>query len=279
VTTLAQALEQARGALVHHEQARLEAEVLLAHVLNKPRSHLHAWPEAQLGADQQALFEELVRRRATGEPVAYLTGRREFWSLEFEVSRATLIPRPETELLVEQALELLPAKSTLSVADLGTGSGAVAIALARERPRWQLFASDRSSATVEVARCNARRLAGHNLHLLIGDWTGAFADASVDAIVSNPPYVAEGDPHLLLDDARHEPRAALAAGPAGLDDLTRVAGDALRVLKPGGWLCLEHAPAQAAALGDFLSGQCFYQVTTLRDLAGLERVTRARKPL
>ncbi|MGD2074385.1 MAG: peptide chain release factor N(5)-glutamine methyltransferase [Gammaproteobacteria bacterium] len=276
--SLSRALEQARRALLHHDQAGLEAEVLLAHVLGKPRSHLHAWPEAELEAAQQALFERLVRRRAAGEPVAYLTGRREFWSLDLEVNAATLIPRPETELLVEQALALLSAQAAARVADLGTGSGAVAIALSRERPQWQVFASDRRADALEVARRNARRLAGRNLHLLIGDWAGALAGTSLDAIVSNPPYVSDADPHLQRGDTRYEPRAALAAGPAGLDELMRLVDDAARVLKAGGWLCVEHAPTQTAALHNRLKRRHFSQVATLCDLAGLERVTRAHKP-
>jgi release factor glutamine methyltransferase len=277
-TTLAQALGWARDRLTGLEQGRLEAEVLLAHVLGRPRSHLHAWPEARLGADQERRFEQLVLRRAAGEPVAYLTGRREFWSLDLEVSQATLIPRPETELLVEQALDLLPAEAALRVADLGTGSGAVAIALALERRHWQLFATDRSAAALEVARHNARRLAAHNLSVFVGDWLDAFAEGSLHAIVSNPPYVADGDPHLAAGDLRFEPRSALAAGPRGLDELVPLIDDAPRVLKPGGWICLEHDPAQTRELHSLLRHKGFPAPATLCDLAGLERVTRARRP-
>jgi release factor glutamine methyltransferase len=264
--------------LVDQAQARLEAEVLLAHVLGKPRSHLYTWPAAVLEGEQQERFEQLVQRRAAGEPVAYLTGQREFWSLELRVSPATLIPRPETELLVEQALALLPAEADVRVADLGTGSGAVAIALARERPCWQIVASDRSHAALDVAHNNARRLAGRNLLLMCGDWTGALAGQSMHAIVCNPPYVAETDPHLTRGDVRFEPRTALAAGIDGLDDLRRLSNDAMRVLRRAGWICLEHAPDQAARLRDLLAARGFENIATLTDLAGLERVTRARKP-
>lgn len=276
--TLSQALDRARATLIAQPQGRLEAEVLLAHVLGKPRSHLYTWPAAVLEGEQQERFEQLVSRRAAGEPVAYLTGRREFWSLELLVSPATLIPRPETELLVEQALALLPAEAQLRVADLGTGSGAVAIALARERPRWQIVASDRSRAALDVAGNNARRLAGDNLMLMCGDWTCALARHSLNAIVCNPPYVAQADPHLTRGDVRFEPRTALVAGVDGLDDLRRLTRDAMRVLRRAGWICLEHAPDQAAGLRDLLAARGFEHITTLTDLAGLERVTRARTP-
>jgi len=277
VTTLAQALQQALNVLRHSDSDRLDAEVLLAHVLGKPRSYLHAWPHAQLHEPQLALYRQLVARRAEGEPVAYLTGRREFWSLDFEVSRATLIPRPETELLVEQALAGLPADRPLRVADLGTGSGAVAVALARERNRWRLCATDRSVAAIEIARRNAARLQVSELDFVVGDWSSAFADRSLDAIVSNPPYVAEQDPHLAQGDVRFEPRTALAAGAQGLDDLGRLIQDAARVLKAGGWLFLEHGAGQSAAVRALLNKLNFKGIATLRDLAGLERVTRAHK--
>lgn len=277
MTTLAQALQQALNVLRHSDSDRLDAEVLLAHVLGKPRSYLHAWPHAQLHEPQLALYRQLVARRAEGEPVAYLTGRREFWSLDFEVSRATLIPRPETELLVEQALAGLPADRPLRVADLGTGSGAVAVALARERKRWRLCATDRSAAAIEIARRNAARLQVPELDFVVGDWSSAFADRSLDAIVSNPPYVAEQDPHLAQGDVRFEPRTALAAGAQGLDDLGRLIQDAARVLKAGGWLFLEHGAGQSAAVRALLNKLNFKGIATLRDLAGLERVTRAHK--
>jgi release factor glutamine methyltransferase len=277
VTTLAQALQQALAALQHGDSSRLDCEVLLAHVLGKPRSHLHAWPDAELDQAQLAVFRQLVARRAEGEPVAYLTGRREFWSLDFEVSRATLIPRPETELLVEQALAVLPAQQPLRLADLGTGSGAVAVAVARERSAWRLCASDRSQAALEVARRNAARLGVPEIDFLLSNWGAAFADGCLDAVVANPPYVAENDPHLADGDVRFEPRSALVAGPQGLDDLRRLIDDAARVLKAGGWLLLEHGPAQSTAIQALLNKRNFKDIATVHDLAGLARVTRAHK--
>lgn len=276
MTTYSEALEQAAGELAAQESARLDAEILLAHVLDKPRSHLHAWPERRLEAADRHAFLALVARRRAGEPVAYLTGQREFWSLLFEVSPDTLIPRPDTEILVEQVLDRLPETAALRVADLGTGSGAIALALAKERPRWQLFALDRSPACLDVARRNARRLGIPLSALLRGHWTQCFADNTLDAIVSNPPYVADNDPHLGRGDVRYEPRPALAAGSDGLDDIRALAADAGRVLVDAGGIFLEHAPQQTGEIHKILKNNDFIDIETVTDLAGLERVSCAR---
>ena len=278
MTTLAQALKQATSQLHRHDQARLDAEVLLAHVLNKPRAYLHTWPEAELSQDQELQFHNMIRQRAEGQPVAYLTGQREFWSLNFTVTPDTLIPRAETELLVERTLALLPENETLRVADLGTGSGAIAIALAHERRNWRLYAIDRSFQCVKLAQRNARRLRVNNLCFVNADWSKALADQSFDAIVANPPYVAERDPHLQQGDVRFEPASALTAGPQGLDELRSLIKDAPRVLKPGGWMLLEHAMDQAANLHKLLNNIAFTNIATTRDLTGLERVSCAQKP-
>jgi release factor glutamine methyltransferase len=277
MTTIAEALKQATGQLAAYDNARLDAEVLLMHVLNKPRSHLYAWPEQVLDSASAAQFESLVTRRAGGEPVAHLTGQREFWSLTLDVTVDTLIPRPETELLVEQALALLPADRPLRVADLGTGSGAIAIALACERRHWQLYALDRSPACVSVARRNAVRLGVPDLRCVIGSWSAAFGAATLDAIVANPPYVDTGDPHLHQGDVRFEPLSALAAGADGLDDIRQLIADAVRVLVPGGYLFLEHAPAQTTEIRNLLYVNNFVDIGTACDLAGRERVTHARR--
>ncbi len=275
--TIAEALKRATARLAAQESARLDAEVLLMHVLNKPRSHLHAWPEQALSSVARARFEELLARRAAGEPVAHLTGQREFWSLALEVTTDTLIPRPETEILVEQALALLPADQPLRVADLGTGSGAIALALAHERPQWQLYALDRSLACISVARRNAGRVGQRGVSFLVGDWSTAFGDASLDAIVTNPPYVNADDPHLQQGDVRFEPLSALAAGADGLNDIRRLTKDAPRVLKPGGNLLLEHAPTQTEEVHTLLLNSNFSDIHTVCDLAGRERVTCARR--
>ncbi len=276
MTTLAEALKQATERLAAHDSARLDAEVLLAHVLDKPRSHLHAWPEEIMGSAALARFAALVTRRAVGEPVAYLTGRREFWSLMLEVTADALIPRPETEILVEQALALLPQDEPLRVADLGTGSGAIAVALAHERHHWHLYALDRSPACVRVARRNAVRLGVRQLRFLVGNWCAAFGAATLDAIVANPPYVDANDPHLQQGDVRFEPPTALAAGVHGLDAIRRLSEDASRVLIPGGHLLLEHAPAQTRDIEKLLFQGDFRDIHTVCDLAGQERVTSAR---
>jgi release factor glutamine methyltransferase len=278
VTTLAQALKKAVGQLPMHDQAELDAEVLLAHVLRRSRTYLHTWPEVELDAEQESEFRNLIHQRVQGQPVAYLTGRREFWSLELEVSRSTLIPRPETELLVERTLALLPQNECLQLADLGTGSGAVAIALAHERKSWRICAIDRSLACVELAQRNARRLNAENVSFLNADWTEALADHSFDAIVANPPYIANQDPHLQQGDVYFEPRRALTAGAEGLDDLAHLVAAAPRVLKPAGWLLLEHGKDQALSLRKLLNARAFRNISTTRDLAGLDRVSCAQRP-
>ena len=277
MTSIAQALQQAREQLQHSDSAQLDAEVLLMHVLGKPRSHLHAWPEAQLDTGQLNRFTALVEARRKGQPVAYLTGQREFWSLPLEVSEHTLIPRPDTELLVEQTLALLPADKPLQVLDAGTGSGAIALALAHERPHWQIFASDRSPECLVVARHNATRLGLGNIHFFTGHWCDAVADQCLDALVSNPPYIAEQDPHLVEGDVRFEPRSALSAGMDGLDDLEQLAAAAMRVLKPAGRILLEHGFEQAKEVCNLLKDNGLSEISSFRDLAGHERVSHARK--
>ena len=276
--TIENLLNHATTQLAQHDQPRLDAEVLLSYVLGKPRSHLHAWPEKKLDATQAADFLALVEQRVTGHPVAHLTGRREFWSLELDVSDVTLIPRPETELLVEQALALLPAHEALQVADLGTGSGAIAIALAHERRRWQLLAIDRSINCTRIARGNAQRLDVTNLNCINANWSTALADNSLHAIVSNPPYVAMSDPHLRRGDVRFEPLIALVAGTDGLEAFRSLLGEAPRVLKNGGRIFLEHGMEQAEDVRNLLKKHGFTDIETCRDLAGLERVSQARKP-
>ena len=278
MTTLAQALKLAISQLNMHHQARLDAEVLLAHVLDKPRVYLHTWPEAELSQDQKLQFLSMIRQRAAGQPVAYLTGQREFWSLNFAVTSDSLIPRPETELLVERTLALLPENETLRIADLGTGSGAIAIALAHERRHWRLYAIDRSLQCVKLAQSNSRRLDVDNLCFINADWSKALANQCFDAIVANPPYIADRDPHLRQGDVRFEPASALTSGPQGLDDLRRLTKDAPRVLKPGGWIVLEHGMDQANNIRKLLNNIAFKNIATARDPAGLERVSCAQKP-
>lgn len=261
------------------ETPRLDAEVLLAEALGQPRGYLYAWPERGLTTVENTRFMALLERRRQGEPIAYILGRREFWSLELKVTPATLIPRPETELLVEQALARLPLDRPLRAADLGTGGGAVALAIARERPKVNLVATDNSAAALVVAADNARRLGVGNVEFRLGDWCDALRDEWFALIVSNPPYVAAGDPCLTQGDARFEPRAALVAGPDGLDALRRISAQAGACLEPGGWLLLEHGAGQSAAVAALLQAAGWTEREIYRDAAGLERVSGGRRPL
>ena len=257
--------------------ARGEAETLLAHGLGCDRAALWARPEAAVSPAAAAACHDLVHRRVSGEPVAYLTARRGFWTLDLEVTPAVLIPRPETELLVEQALAVLPAGTGARVADLGTGSGAIALALAAERPGWAIVATDASADALGIARRNATRLGLTRIDFRQGDWTASLRpDERFAAIVSNPPYVAEGDPHLAAGDLPWEPRAALVGGPDGLAAIRRLVASAVSHLAPGGWLLLEHGADQGPAVRALLAGAGLTEVRTVRDLAGLERVSGGR---
>ncbi len=274
--TVASALESARRSLLSQESAALDAQLLLAQALQRSRSWLLAHADATLDSATRDAFAVLLARRVAGEPLAYITGRREFWSLTLAVNNAVLVPRPETELLVERALALLP-KAAAWVADLGTGSGAIALALASERPDWQLTAIDQSSAALAVASSNAHELGLSNLQFLTSDWFSSLAGERFDLLVSNPPYIAESDPALLDLALQHEPRTALSSGPEGLDALRVIIAGATTQLLPGGWLLLEHGATQAAAVATMLVAQGFTHVRCHADLAGLPRVTEAQR--
>jgi release factor glutamine methyltransferase len=275
--TIHDLLTDATTRLGDSDSPRLDAELLLARVLDRDRSWLHAWPDTEVDADRQQAFAALLARRAAGEPVAHLLGERGFWSLQLKITPDTLIPRPETELLVEQALARLPTDARARIADLGTGSGAIALALATERPACTVVATDRSAAALAVARDNAARLGLQNVEFRQGDWLAALAhEAPFDLIVSNPPYIKETDPHLAQGDVRFEPRRALAAGPEGLDDITRIIKDALSRLEPGGWLLLEHGYDQAEAVTRLLRDAGYEAVEDYRDLAGQPRLAAGR---
>lgn len=253
------------------ETARLDTELLLCHVLGKPRSFLFAWPEHRLTEREAAGFQQLLERRREGYPVAYLLGRREFWTLDLEVSPATLIPRSATETLVEWALQLdLPANAR--VVDLGTGTGAIALALASERPGWQVLGCDCSQDALAVARRNAERLSLQRVDWLCSDWYAQLSPQRFDLIVSNPPYIAANDSYLSQGDLRFEPRSALVAAEQGLADLAQLVAGAQAFLAPGGWLLLEHGHTQGAAVRALLSQADFSCVQTRCDLEGYERV-------
>ena len=256
---------------------RLDAEILLGHVLGWNRARLVAHPGVPLDPAAAARFDALVARRHGGEPIAYLTGRREFWSLDLAVTPDTLIPRHETERLVEAVLDVVAPGAAASIADVGTGAGPVALAVARERPLAQVLGSDRSRAAIAVARANAERLGAGNVSFIVADACAALAPGRWSVIASNPPYVAENDPHLAIGDARFEPPEALVSGPRGLDMLETLARDAPCRLAPGGWLVLEHGHDQGPAVRALLAGAGLGAVETVRDLAGNERVTLGRR--
>ena len=268
------------AALAAAQQAtdRIEARVLLREVLNQSDAYLLAHGDYTLTIEQAKQYVALVVRRVAGEPIAYITGRREFYGREFKVTPAVLIPRPETELLVELALQRLPADAPCRVLDLGAGSGCIGITIAAERPQAQVTVVDASEAALEIARANAAQWAPSNTTLLHSDWYSAIAAERYDLIVANPPYVAEGDAHLQQGDLRFEPRSALASGVDGLSDLHRIIAGAPPHLRAGGWLLLEHGFDQAVACAWLLEAAGFQDVFNAPDLAGVPRVSGGQWP-
>lgn len=254
---------------------RLDVELLLAAALSKPRSYLRTWPEHELDAAQQAAFEASLARRRNGEPVAYILGRQGFWSLDLEVAPHTLIPRPDTELLVETALELLPA-TPLAVLDLGTGTGAIALALASERPAWQVTGVDRVEDAVALAERNRQRLKLGNVSFVHSHWFSALVGQRYGLILSNPPYIRADDHHLGEGDVRFEPSSALVAGSDGLDDIRAIIRAASGHLLVGGWLLLEHGFDQAEDVRALLGAGGFGEVHSRCDLGGHERISLGR---
>ena len=305
--TIATALQTATeklGRLSH--SPRLDAEILLSLATGKTQTHFRAWPEKHLSVEEQSHFQNLLEQRLIGHPIAYLTGTREFWSREFMVTPNVLIPRPETELLVELALQLIdgmgtkatfdcshhdplpagdgvlsrfassdtPKPRVIQIADLGTGSGAIAITLGLELTQAAITALDLSHAALALAEQNASRLGANNIRFMQSDWFSALpAQEHFDLIVSNPPYIAENDPHLQLGDVRFEPSLALSSGPDGLDAIRRIVNDAPNRLKPGGWLIFEHGYEQADKSRELLQAAGFEDVASFPDLQAHLRVS------
>ena len=256
---------------------RLDAELLLAAAIGKSRSFLHTWPERIVSSEDAETYASYLQRRRAGEPVAYILGQQGFWKLDLEVAPHTLIPRPDTELLVETALELQPA-SPAKVLDLGTGTGAIALALASDCPAWQVTAVDRVEEAVALAERNRQRLGLSNVRVLVSHWFGSLAGQRFDLILSNPPYIRAEDPHLAEGDVRFEPSSALVAGSDGLDDLRVIVAQAPEHLVPGGWLLLEHGYDQATDVRALLAAQGFTEVASRKDLGGHERISLGRLP-
>jgi release factor glutamine methyltransferase len=272
MATIAEAVKNAEATLKSHsESPRLDAELLLSTLLGLPRAALIARGNEPVASRDESAYAELIARRVGGVPVAYLTGRREFWSLPLKVTPAVLVPRPETEILVEQALALLPRDAVCSVLDLGTGSGAIALSLAHERPLWAITAIDFSAAALEVAAQNAESLGLANVAWRLGHWFDAVAAERFHLIVANPPYIAAQDPALTALCA--EPAAALISGPTGLEALHAIIAQAPRHLHACGWLALEHGMTQADDVAQLLRAHGFDSIRTYLDFSGKPRVT------
>ncbi|MFA5495275.1 MAG: peptide chain release factor N(5)-glutamine methyltransferase [Porticoccaceae bacterium] len=278
MASIGELLAAATGRLAaHSDSPRLDAEVLLGHVLARSRSYLFTWPERVPEDSERQRFQALVARRAGGEPIAYLTGVQEFWSLPLAVSPATLIPRADSEVLVVAALERM-ALPGARVLDLGTGTGALALALATERPQWTVVAVDREAAAVALARRNRDALGLANVEVLASDWFAALGGRSFDLIVGNPPYIAPDDPHLEQGDVRREPRSALVADNGGLADLAHIVAGAPRFLAPDGLLMVEHGADQGPAVRELFRQRDYGGIETLADIAGHERMTVGSRP-
>jgi release factor glutamine methyltransferase len=278
--TVAQCLQRAGELESISDSARLDIELLLCHILQKNRTWLFTWPDKTLSPEQRELFNVFFQRRKSGEPIAHIIGRREFWSLPLAVNNSTLIPRPDTELLVETVLELFAQDESLHARqclDLGTGTGAIVLALASEKSNWQLLGVDRSGGAVALAELNRQQLGFNHVAIAQSDWFAQIAEKKFDVIVSNPPYIDPQDPHLEQGDVRFEPRSALIADNHGLADIELIIRESTHYLASNGWLLLEHGYDQGEVVRGLLVQNGFEQVETRRDLGGNERVTLGKK--
>lgn len=279
--TVAQCLQKSTELATVSDTPRLDVELLLAHILQKTRTWLFTWPDASLSDAQTKIFQDYFSRRISGEPIAHIIGVREFWSLPLAVNSSTLIPRPDTELLVEILLQLFAEDSSTQIRtllDLGTGTGAIALAAASEKPHWQVLAVDKSQDAVLLAEKNRTQLQLTNVRVQQSDWFAQIANAEkFDVIVSNPPYIDPQDPHLDQGDVRFEPRSALIADKKGLADIEWIVAHSLNYLTYSGWLLLEHGYGQGEAVRNLLSERGFVAIETRCDYGGNERVTLAQK--
>lgn len=280
--TIRKTLLMAQAALAQMldaSEAKLEAQLLLQHVLNVNRAWLITHESDALQANKHADFEALLNRRLQGEPIAHILGYREFYGLNLKVTPDTLIPRPDTETLVEAALAKISLHQAAHILDLGTGTGAVALAIASNRPQTQVTAVDASQAALNVAIENAKNLNITNVHFVLSDWFTDLNNQKFDVIVSNPPYIEQEDAHLNQGDLRFEPVSALASGQDGLDDIRKIIDDCLLHLKPQGWLMLEHGYNQAGQVADLMSQTGLIDIKTITDFGGNHRVTIGKNPL
>ncbi|RJG51216.1 peptide chain release factor N(5)-glutamine methyltransferase [Motilimonas pumila] len=271
---LSDALCWGQQALTQSDSAALDCRVLLCYVLQKPDSYLYTWPDKALNEQQWQAFQQLISRRQRGVPVAHLTGEREFWSLPLNVNDSTLIPRPDTEVLVEQALQLAQAESC--ILDLGTGTGAIALALASELPSACIVGLDKQADAVALAKLNQQKCGFHHVEFLQSDWFSALGERRFDVIVSNPPYIDEQDPHLQQGDVRFEPLSALVAPEQGLADIRHISEQARAFFNGSGYLLFEHGYQQGQAVQDLLVALGYQDCRTVKDYAGNDRVTIAK---
>lgn len=278
MTSLKNILIKAAHQLAKSQIPKLDAEILLSFTLNIPRSYLYAHPEETINSKKIVIFEDLLKRRLQGEPIAYITGHQEFWSMDLLVSSDVLIPRPETEILIETAIALFSSEEHCHVLDLGSGSGAIALAIAKERTCWDVMGVDRSEKAVVIAKNNQQRLQIFNVDFLKSDWFAAISEERLfNLIVSNPPYIPQNDPHLKQGDVRFEPKESLISGVDGLDAVRFIAANAARYLKSSGYLIFEHGYDQKASVKSILQQNHFVSIQSKKDLAGKDRVTLGKK--
>ena len=275
--TIQSALAHGKACLVDDPEAVRAAEILLQHILAVPRSYLYAHTEQALSDEQSSSYQAMIQQRLQGMPIAYLIGHRSFWTLDLKVNSDTLIPRPETELLVEQILAATDSKRAYSVLDLGTGSGAIAIALASERPHWQITACDQSKAALQIAQQNAQQFQITTIQFIHSDWFQAFSEQQFDIIVANPPYLTSSDPHLYQGDLRFEPLSALASGKDGLDDLRIIIQNSCNHLNEHGLLIVEHGYDQGIAVLELFTQSAFRNIQSAKDWQGHLRTCSGRK--
>jgi len=273
MTTVTKLLHIAEHSINYSDSARLDAEILFCDVMQFERSRIYSHPEQIVPEDKSILFQSLIEQRQQGHPIAHLTGKKEFWSLEFAINEDTLIPRPETELLVETVLQMIPDDTTFNILDLGTGSGAIAIAIASERPNCKIFATDINTNTLAMAKKNAETHKIENIQFYLSDWYQNIPLQSFDLVVSNPPYIREDDEHLSQGDVRFEPELALVAGADGMQAINMILENAKQYLANDAYLLIEHGYDQKQLVQQAFLKQDFNQLKTFQDLSGQDRMT------